>query len=234
MTGAILYILVTGIMGYAPDATLFYTLLNLVQGIRENQRPWMILKKEDASNVVNATQLTAFLTAYPLPADFRKFYSPKRSIVLVDPSNTIFQWYVQIPKDRKFESYQDNTKFYCDFIANSFFLCGIVNQQYTAHVFYIYKAPLITANVPWVFPSEYAPILAYDVCALLKAGIDSDSVNAQQAVYNNETSKLIYDQMAEWDNELAAESVEGIDYGDIGGNSGFISKTVPNTNNGMW
>lgn len=235
MTGAALYILVTSIMGYPPDPTLFYTLLNLVQGIRENMRPWMILKKEDASNTVNATQLTAFLTPYSLPTDFRKFYSPKRSVQLIDPSNTIFQWYVQVPKDRKYENYQDNTKFYCDFILNQIFLCGIVNQLYTMHIYYIYRSPLVTATTQWVFPAEYHPILAYDVCELLKAGIDSDVINAVQAVSNGATSKLIYDQMTEWDNDLASTEVEGIEYNDIGGShDGFISKTIPNTNGGGW
>ena len=234
MNGSALYLLVTSIMGYPPDQTLFYTLLNLAQGIRENQRPWMILKKEDSSNTVNQTNVTAFLTPYNLPADFRKFYSPKRSMQLVDSSNVIHQYYVQVPKDRKFENYQDNTKFYCDFILNQFFLCGIVNQVYTAHIFYIYRAPLITATQAWVFPSEYGPILAYDVCELLKAGIDSDVVNAQQAVFNGRTSALIFDQMAQWDSDLAVDSIEGAEYQDIGGNNGFISRTVPGTNNGTY
>ena len=221
-------------MGYAPDTTLFYTLLNMVQGIRENQRPWMILKKEDTSNTILATNSSAFLTPYPLPADFRKFYSPKRSIQLADTTNIVRQWYVQIPKHRKLECKDDNTKFYVDFTSTpyNFYLCGIVNQQYTAHVYYQYKSPLVTATTSWVFPSEYHPILAYGVCALIKAGIDSDVVNASQAISNNGTSALIFAQMVEWDDSLAVDSIEGASYNDIGNDSQFISRTIPNTNGG--
>ena len=234
MNGSDIYTLVTGIMGYAPDTTLYYTLLNLCQGIRENMRPWMILKKEDTSNQVPPTNQSAFLTPYSLPADFRKFYSPKRSVQLADASNIVRQWYVQIPKDRKLECKDDNTKFYVDYILNQLFLCGIVNQLYTMHIYYICRSPLITATQAWVFPSEYAPILAYDVCELLKAGIDSDTVNAAQAVANGRTSAIIYSQMAEWDNDLATDSIEGATYGDIGGDASFLSRTVPGTNNGSY
>ena len=232
MTGNDLYQLTESIMGYAPDQTLFYTLLAMVQGIRENQRPWMILKKEDASNTVNQTSQSAFLTPFNLPADFRKFYSPKRSVQLVDASNTIFQWYVQVPKDRKFENKDDNTKFYCDFTStpSKIYLCGIVNQLYTMHIYYQYQTPIVTATTSWVFPSEYHPILAYDVAALIKAGIDSDVVNASQAISNNQTSNLIFEQMKSWDDELANTEVEGVEYYDINGERGFISRTIPNTN----
>jgi len=235
MNGNALYQLVTSIMGYSPDTTLFYTLLNMVQGIRENQRPWMILKKEDASNTVNQTSSSAFLTPYNLPTDFRKFYSPKRSIQLVDSSNTIFQWYVQVPKDRKFENKDDNTKFYVDFTSSpaKIYLCGIVNQLYTMHIYYQYISPLVTATTQWVFPTEYHPILAYDVAALLKAGIDSDVVNASQAISNNQTSSLIYNQMTEWDDSLAVDSVEGAEYYSIDDSQRFISRTIPGTNSGQ-
>ena len=110
-------------------------------------------------------------------------------------------------------------------------VCGIVNQLYTMHIYYIYRSPLITATQAWVFPSEYAPILAYDVCELLKAGIDSDTVNAAQAVANGRTSAIIYSQMSEWDNDLSTDSIEGATYGDIGGDASFLSRTVPGTNN---
>ena len=221
-------------MGYEPDNTLFYTLLNLVQGIRENQRPWQILKKEDASNTVNQTNQSAFLTSYNLPDDFRKFYSPKRSVQLTDSTYSIFQWYVQIPLDRKFENKDDNTKFFVDYANKKLYLCGIVNQLYTMHIYYQYQTPLITATTSWVFPTEYHPILAYDVCALIKAGIDSDVVNASQALSNNKTSQIIFNQMAEWDTDLQTDSVEGVDYGDINGYNGFISRTIPGTNNGTF
>lgn len=232
MLGSDLYTLTTSVMGYAPDTTLFYTLLNMAQGIRENQRPWMILKKEDTSNTINQTSSSAFLTSHPLPSDFRKFYSPKRSIQLVDSSNIIRQWYVQIPLDRKMENRDDNTKFYVDYIGNNFYLCGIVNQTYTAHVYYIYRSPLVTATTAWVFPSEYHPILAYDVAALIKAGIDSDVVNAQQALSNSQTSQLIFTQMTDWDDSLQVDSIEGATYNNIGNDSNFITRTVPNTNGG--
>ena len=232
MLGSDIYQLTTSIMGYAPDQTLFYTLLGMVQGIRENQRPWTILKKEDASITVNQTSSSAFLIQHNLPADFRKFYSPKRSIQLVDSSYIIRQWYTQIPKDRKFENKDDNTKFYVDYTTTpySFYLCGIVNQTYTVHIYYQYITPLITATTSWVFPSEYHAILAYDVCTLLKAGIDSDTVNAAQAVYNDATAKLIYNQMAEWDNDLAVDSIEGATYYSVDREETFISRMIPGTN----
>ena len=235
MNGSDLYQLVTSIMGYAPDQTLFQTLLNLVQGIRENQRPWTILKKEDTSNTVSASNTSQFLVPINMPADFRKFYSPKRSLQLSDPSNTIFQWYTQVTMDRKLENKDDNTKFYVNYSTNpiTFFLCGTLNQTYTVHLFYIYRSPLITASTAWVFPSEYHAILAYDIAALIKLGIDSDVVNAEQAISNNSTSKVIFDQMAEWDDELAVNAIEGNSYFSIDREDTFISRTIPGTNNGQ-
>jgi hypothetical protein len=98
------------------------------------------------------------------------------------------------------------------------------------HIFYQYKPPLITANTSWVFPSEFHPILAYDVSALIKAGIDSDVVNASQALSNSQTSSIIFEQMKEWDNDLQDNEIEGVNYPDIENESQFISGTIPGTN----
>ena len=73
------------LLNYQMDKTIFYYLLNLAKGNREQMRPWVILRSEDTSNNASPAQNlinnSMYLTPFTLPADFLNHYSPKRSLI---------------------------------------------------------------------------------------------------------------------------------------------------------
>lgn len=217
MTGAEIYAM-TGklLLGYQMDTTLFYQLLATAQGKRELMRSWIILRAEDSSQTVypnsGLTANSLYLTPFDLPDDFLMFYSPKRSIVLVSPDGITFRWYDQIPAERKHEYKDDDTKFYIDLANQQLFLCGLVDQQYTIHQFYIRRSPTITATTSWVFDVTFQPILAFDVAMEYKLSFDYDIVNAEQGTMIERGAKRIFDAMTEWDGALQESQLEGADY----------------------
>lgn len=233
LTGTNLYDM-TGklLLGYQMDQTLFYQLLGSSQMERELERAWVILKSEDATQIANPVSNSIanslYLTPFNLPSDFLNFYSPKRSIVLVNSDGVTFRWYSQIPKERKHEYKDDDSKFYVDLKNNQLFLCGILDRTYTIHQFYIYQSPTVTDITSWVFPAQFHPILAYDVAKKYKDMFDYDVVNAEQARTIEAGAKVLMEQMEKWDASLQESELDGVEYPMDNQEASFINKSVGN------
>ena len=212
------------------DTTLFYQLLGTAQWQREKQRPWVILRTEDASQsvspVTNTYANSLYLTPFNLASDFLNFFSPKRSVVLVANDGITFRWYSQIPLERKHEYKDDDTKFYIDMTTSKLYFCGIVDQQYVIHQFYCKSSPTVTANTSWVFPAGVQPILAFDVAQMYKNMFDYDIVNAEQGAMIERGAAALFKQMTEWDDSFQEQQLEGLDYPSDYNATGFRNKVV--------
>jgi hypothetical protein len=224
------------LLGYQMDTTTFFWLLNLSKSNREQSRPWVILRKKDTSNIATPQQNTInnsmYLTPFTLPSDFLNHYSPNRSLVGVAQDGITFRWYKEIPLERMHEYKDDNSKFYIDLKNKKFFLCGILDQQYTLNEFYIAGSADIDAETEWAFPGQFAPILAYDVAKTYREMFDYDIVNVQQGEMIAKGAAVIEKMMIEWDGGLQESQLEGIDnYQGIGSGSSFNSNIVGDNNN---
>ena len=220
------------LLGFKMDNTLFGQLLGQEKGNIEQSRPWVILRNEDQSNIVNPQSNnisnSSYLIPVPLPADFLNMYSPTRSLCLVGNDGITFRWYKQIPLEYK-QQYKDATnRFYIK--GSNFYLCGTLDQQYTAHIFYIQSSPDININVPWVFPVQFQPILAYYIAQRYRTAFDYDVVNVQQGTMIEKMADIIFKNMEAWDAALQEQALSGVDYRDEDDRGGFNSKTVPDNN----
>lgn len=231
LTGQQLYELTSKLLlGYQMDQTLFYQLLLLAQGTREQMRPWVILRSEDATQQANPQQNTInnsmYLTPFNIPTGFLNFYSPDRSLVLVANDGITLRFYTQIPIERKQEYMQDSSVFYVDYPNNKIYLCGLLDQQYTIHQFFVKNSTAISAGTSWIFPNQFHPILAYDIAMNYKLYFDYDVVNAQQGEMIANGAAFIFAQMAEWDDKLQERLGDGVDYGPLATRPAFQSKVV--------
>jgi len=227
MTRDDIYTAVTSLLGgYEMDTTLFNSLLDKSQMKRENQRPWVILRKADSS--LSASPADTFTTAKTLPTDFRKWYTPESAgpVVLTDANNN--PWgYREVSISEKFAYRNIGGVFYTDYVAGNFYLCGPITQAYTINLFYIKKSTLVSADATnsWAFPSEYHMILAFDVAVMWK-GIDYDVINNQNAQILAAQAQEIYDEMSRWDSDLQIAMQAGIDsFASMGG--GWEAGRVP-------
>lgn len=231
LTGQNLYDFTSNLLlGYKMDLTTFYWLLNLSKRERELQRPWVQLRTEDSGQNASPTQNTInnsmYLTPLNLPTDFCRWYSPNRSIIGVATDGISFKWYKEIPLERKHEYKDDNSKYYINLGSGQIFLCGILDQNYVIHQFYIKNSADITSTTSWVFPGDYAPILAFDVAKKYREMFDYDVVNVQQGEMISNGAKVLFAAMSEWDSALQESQVEGVDYGNGGENSEFRGNVV--------
>lgn len=204
--------------GFQMDTTLFNTFLNVAQMRRENQRPWVILRKEDTSNTVSPNN--TYETAKTLPTDFRRWYS-RHPIILTDSNGNVQQKVAEVQLNDK-NSYKGFLeKFYCDYGASQFFICGAPSQTFTARLYYLRKAPRVSlaASSEWIFPTEYHEILGYDIAVYWKLGVDYDIINNTQGNNNAAIANTIFEAMSEWDSELANSALQGRDYPIPGGES---------------
>lgn len=231
LNGESLYNLTSDLLlGFKMSPDLFYILLGLVQGNREQSRAWVMLRTESNTQVINPAQNnisnSMYLVPFDLPADFLNFYSPNRSLVLVANDGITFQWYNQIPLEYK-QQYKDyNNKFYYNLTNKKYYLCGTLDQQYTAHFFYIASSPSITPTTSWVFPAQFHPILAFDVAQMYRTMFDYDVVNVQQGQMIEKGSETIFKMMTEWDGNLQEQALNGVEYQDFDEQGIFINKTV--------
>lgn len=210
-----LYIFTTSLLDdFQMDLTLFYSFLDVAQSNTENERPWVILRSEDSSQTASAGQTIA--DSHDLPSNFRKFFG-RFPVVLVDSSGNAIRKLREIPINMRNEYRNDNDKFYVDYSTKKFYLCGTQNASATIYQYYIKKPTKISAATgnTWVFSAydDYEKKLAFDIAVMHKLGVDYDQINAMQGNANAAQSKLIFEQMKEWDNELALSAQQGVDYG---------------------
>lgn len=222
----------------------------------ESAQPWAILQQEEDSQTVapGITPLTAnslYLTPFNLPGfngntanAFLNYYHPKRGIVLVAQDGITFRWYYQIPMARKMEYKDDDTKFYINLATGQLFLCGTVDQLYTIHQFYVGSSPTVTYNnvtptlsTSWVFPTQFAPILALKVAMHYRNVFKWDVISVAQADRISLEIQRILDAMTQWDADMNDSELEGVSYPPPGAEQtagGFVSRVVGDSDNGPW
>lgn len=208
--------------GYEMEETLFDTFLNIAQMYWEGRRPWMILRAEDTSQTISTSG--TFLTEKDLPADFRKWYT-RFPIVLADAQGNAQSFLREVPLNTKLAHKSNNTKFYCKYGTKKFCVCGTFSQPYTAHIYYIRKGELVSADDgnEWEFDSEYHPILGLSIAVYWKLGVDYDIINNQQGDANASLAVQIFNTMADWDGDLQESAIQGQDYGSDAGWSGHLN-----------
>ena len=205
--------LVTEILdGNEIGETLFDALLDVSQALREGYRPWVILRKEDATQSVSAGN--TFETEKDLPSDFRNWYTDL-PINTTDSQGNVQSRLTEIPIQRKNEYKDAPDKFYCDYAAGKLYICGSFSEARTIRQYYKLKGVLVSADDAneWIFPSEYHKILAFDVAVMYKLGIDYDVINNMQGDNNAAVANRLMDAAVEWDDELARGALIGQNYG---------------------
>lgn len=217
MTRTELYTFVTSLLdGYEMDLTLFNTFLDVAQMRREGQRPWVQLRGEDSSLIISTAN--TFETEKSLPTDFRRWYA-RYSVATTDPSGNLAGNLLEVPMAQKNNYRSDSGKFYVNYGTRKIYFCGSPSQTLTAHLFYIRKGTLVSSDAAqeWEFPAEYHKILGFDIAVMWKLGVDYDIVNNPQGNNNAAMANMIYDTMADWDNELQLATVQGASYGQASG-----------------
>lgn len=224
LNGAALYA-ATGkaLLNYQMDQTLFYQILGEVKTDIEDERDWAMLRCVASNQTVSpATALTAnslYLTPFNLPGYngdsnnlFMGFYEPKRALRLVSSDGITFRWLEEIPISRREEYKDDDSKFYIDEATGTFYLCGLVDQQYTIKLYYKGASPDITATTSWLFPARYHLMLAEAVAMKFRDEYDYDVVNAQQADRIERRVEKSKRMMENWDASKQESEREGVDY----------------------
>lgn len=214
MNGQALYTAVQALVsGFSIDETTFYLMLNNARIRRELSRPWMVLRKYQYSQSIQAQN---FSTIFPpaatatIPADFQ-FFTRDGEITLYDNNN---QWetYLEVPLNLAIPFMQESNKFFMDYNANLIYFCGQIVKAY--NIFIQYQANLgdITPTTTWLnIPSQFHMILAYDVAAMYRLGIDYDDINARNADQNNKDAALLYTSMVMWDDNRQRSATTRMD-----------------------
>jgi len=207
MTGTTLKQLTTDLLGGAElGDTLFYQLLNIAKNNREGLRPWIILRAEDSEETASSGD--TFETMKDLPSDFRRTLT--RDTMVLRAGESILR-YTQIPFSSRQIDRKRNQVFYIDLANSQYALCGSVSKTHVIYLYYIKKSTDIEEATEWVFPSEYHPILAFDVAVMHKGGIDFDDINARMAQYNGLDARMIERMMIKWDNEMQLAEQQGVE-----------------------
>lgn len=224
MTGADFYTAVQNLLGgFGMDSVLFYQLLNTARTNRELMRPWMRLRKYQYSQIVNAAQpvLAPFASqALVVPTDFH-YLTEDGQTTLYD-NNNLWQTYTEIPLQYIIPYLQINNTFVIDHANGIIYFNGVIDRQY--YLFLVYQADLgdITVSSTWLnMPSRYDMMLAYDVAAMWRLGVDYDDINARNADENNRMAEMLFNSAAKWDDNLQRSATTRRDLpslSDVGGN----------------
>lgn len=194
------------------DEDFALQMLNVVRGYVEMRRPWQVLKKKDTSQTVNGSN--TYTNPITMPSDFRRWLGGRTegTIQLFDGSN-----YPQTCTEFPYEDilYHKNNafEFACDYGAKQLYITGIIPGNFTVYQWYIYNPGDIALDTVWLrFPSEFHPLLAYELAAMWRLGTDYDDVNARNADDNARRADMIYKSMEKWDAALAGSQIKHIDY----------------------
>lgn len=225
-----MYDLTTSLLnGFPIDETLFYTLLNLARNQREGLRPFKALEKVDTSNIVNPLQNTpltpANLQQLSFPSDFN--YMREDGFLTLYDGNLTWQTYNEIPQNQSIYYLQSNNYFYVDHANRKFYLCGIIDRTYIAYLYYQAQNADISKTTSWVgIPDRFHPILAFDVAAMYRLGVDYDDINARNADSNATQAELMFRAMEKWDDSLQRSAVTRMDYPSMGDVPGFKNRSI--------
>jgi hypothetical protein len=195
MTGAQIISLANSIADDTIPSDYDYILLNIAKNKREDMRPWEMLKKSDATKT--AAVGDTYQTAKALPSDWRYTY-----LLMVGTDLK----YGQIPFEQQYIYKDAAQKFFVDVANLNYYLTGLVNTSKTIYHFYIKSTTdytvATTGSSLIVWPERFQPLLAFDMAAMYKGGIDYDDINARMAPDNRAEARAIELAMISWDNEL--------------------------------
>lgn len=215
MNGAALYTAVQSLIsGFSIDSVLFYQMLNTARIKRELLRPWMVLRKYQFSQTVSAQGASTTMppsASLIIPSDFQ-FFSRDGEITLYD-NNSQFETYTEIPLNLAIPYLQNSNIFFADYNAGFFYLLGVIQKAYTAFLQYQANLGDITATTQWLnIPSQFHMILAYDVAAMYRLGLDYDDINARNAEQNVKDAEQLYNAMVIWDDNRQRSATTRMDY----------------------
>lgn len=201
---------------------LFDVLLNVSQAKREGMRPWMVLRAEDSTVTIGANN--TFETENDLPTDFRSWYT-RFPIALVDAQGNVQQYLREVPYDKRHQYKGNSSRFAVNYKTKKFYVLGAPGTSLTAHLFYVGRSTLVSANDSneWIFDEAYHPILGFDVAAMYKHGVDYDVINNPQGDEHAAQAEAMIRLAENWDAELQESTLEGQDY--YGGPSGGFTAT---------
>lgn len=231
MNGSDFYTAVTTLLNnFQMNQVLFYQLLNVARIQREISRPFIRLQKMDASNIVSAVGIAPLIPqtgqALTLPTDFLFFRDDGK--IILSNNNQIWQPYSEIPLSLAIPFLQINNNFYIDHVSQTYYLTGLIDQQYTAYMYYQADFGDITANTSWLnIPKRFQMMLAFDVAAMYRLGVNYDDINARNADSNHQQAELIFNVMANWDNNLQRSAVTNLDYPTPAELSGHQNHKIP-------
>ncbi len=211
------------ISGFNMDQTLFLQMLNTARTSRESMRPFMRFRK--FVTIGNANSSNTYQTPHSLPSDF-VMLTEDGYIILFDNVQT-WQEFSEIPLHLQIQYKDQNNQFFIDHANNNLYLCGIVDRTYS--IFVPYQADLgdITLTTQWLnVPSRYHAMLAYDVAAMYRLGVDYDDINARNADENGRMAEILFKAMTKWDGALQRSSTTKMDLPVIGNAPTFISHKI--------
>lgn len=211
------------ISGFNMDQTLFLQMLNTARTSRESMRPFMRFRK--FASIGTANPGNTYKTPFTLPSDFMML-TEDGYLVLFDNIQT-WETYTEIPLHLQIQYKDESQIFYIDHAANSLFLCGLIDRAYS--IFIPYQADLgdITLTTQWLnVPSRYHAMLAYDVAAMYRLGVDYDDINARNADENGRMAEMLFAAMTKWDGALQRSSTTKMDLPVIGEVSTFTTHKI--------
>jgi len=201
MTGQALLNKVTEILdGEVIDNDTFLTLANSAKAKREAERPWNFLVKEDSTNT--ATSATLYTTTFSLPSRFQYATTLFVGDSLVE--------YGEIPFSERRLWKDVSSRFYVDMSGGTFSVTGTVSTSSILYLQYLeYTADYTIDDDFTGWQERFQPLLAFDVAAMYRGGVDFDDVNSGMSNVNLAMALELYNAMKHWDNQLKNRSMKG-------------------------
>lgn len=208
------------ITGLNADATIDPTLLDVLadngKAILEEERPWMVLRKTDASKTV--TTGNTWQTAIDLSTitDFSRFYANDDGVVikLFDGVDRLERYFLK-PFDERLEYKNVSNTCVYDENAKILYLNGTVPFTGTLNIPYMATSTpvdLTSEDPVWTnFPPRFLPILGYYAIGIYKGAVDYDSITKMMLPSNAAALGALKNAMEKWDNEKQLAAIQSND-----------------------
>ncbi len=191
--------------GLTISDTLFGQLLNMEKDKLEGSRPWMVLRAVDGSKTF--TSADGYDSTKALPERFLRPYPVTRKggiktalILKRDSADIIYPR--QIPFAQREEYENDSGLWYLDMLNEEFGVIDDLAGTYTAYLSFLRKSEDIDSDTEWAFPSEYHPILAFNVAIRYKGEVDFDEIHARMVAFHGVNVNELKRAMTMWDAQL--------------------------------
>ncbi len=209
---------ITGLNGGATiDPSLLDVLVDTAKTVIEEERPWMALRKTDAS--LSLTTANTWQTAKSLAGvtDFSRFYGD--GLITLFDGNNVRHYYRQVPFDRRLEYKDDSSTFVFDENANILYFNGTPPFAGTPYIPYVSTSAAISLTADtavWsVFPSRFLPLLGFYAVGIHKGAVDYDAINSLMLPENRAAMQALKNAMEKWDNDRQLSAIENSDPTDL-------------------